>query len=53
MSFKVLDAAFESGMRYFDCAASYGMSELFMAEWLSSRRIDPEDVLVRESEIRC
>ena len=33
----VLDAAWKSGVRYFDCARSYGRSELFLGEWLRSR----------------
>mmetsp|Transcript_46639 Transcript_46639/g.77137 ORF Transcript_46639/g.77137 Transcript_46639/m.77137 type:complete len:342 (+) Transcript_46639:20-1045(+) len=33
----VLDAAVEVGVRYIDCARSYGLSEKFVASWLSSR----------------
>ena len=33
----VLDAAYELGLRYFDCARSYGLSEDFVASWLASR----------------
>ena len=45
-SFKVLDAAWRSGIRYFDAARSYGMSEAFLQGWLESRNIAPEDVAV-------
>jgi aryl-alcohol dehydrogenase-like predicted oxidoreductase len=33
----VLDAAYAAGIRYFDCARSYGLSERFLAHWLSTR----------------
>ena len=33
----VLDAAFAAGLRYFDCARSYGLSEEFVASWLAAR----------------
>ncbi|HET7397687.1 MAG TPA: aldo/keto reductase, partial [Intrasporangium sp.] len=33
----VLDAAYEAGVRYLDCARSYGLSERFLAAWLQSR----------------
>jgi hypothetical protein len=42
---EVLDAAFGAGVRYFDCARSYGESERFLSSWLSSRGVG-EDVLV-------
>ncbi len=31
---RVLDAAYASGVRYLDCARSYGRSEEFLAHWL-------------------
>ncbi|KAG8468415.1 hypothetical protein KFE25_013498 [Diacronema lutheri] len=34
---EVLDAAYASGVRYFDCARSYGEAERFMGTWLASR----------------
>jgi aryl-alcohol dehydrogenase-like predicted oxidoreductase len=40
----VLDAAYESGVRAFDAARSYGRAEEFLGQWLESRR--PEDVTV-------
>lgn len=40
-AFKVLDCAYAQGIRYFDCARSYGLSEAFLARWLESRNIDP------------
>jgi aryl-alcohol dehydrogenase-like predicted oxidoreductase len=42
----VLDAAWNSGIRYFDAARSYGKAELFLASWLKSRQIDPKDIVV-------
>lgn len=33
----VLDAAYASGMRYFDAARSYGRAEEFLASWLDDR----------------
>eukprot|EP00729_Bicosta_minor_P019759 gene19759-11671_t len=43
---KVLDAAWEMGIRYFDCARSYGSSEQFLASWLSARKIQSDAVVV-------
>ncbi len=37
---RVLDEAWKSGVRYFDCARSYGRSEMFLGEWLRSRSVD-------------
>ena len=34
----MLDAAWESGVRHFDAARSYGRAEEFLGEWLRSRR---------------
>lgn len=34
---RVLDAAWDSGVRYFDAARSYGRAEAFLASWLKSR----------------
>jgi aryl-alcohol dehydrogenase-like predicted oxidoreductase len=42
----VLDAAYGAGVRYFDAARSYGRAEDFLASWLASRRIAPDDVTV-------
>jgi len=44
--FKVLDAAHAGGVRYFDCARGYGLSEDFLAAWLAERQIQPDDVIV-------
>ena len=33
-TFDVLDAAYADGVRYLDCARSYGLSEQFLADWL-------------------
>ncbi len=42
----VLDTAWESGIRYFDAARSYGLAERFLASWLAARKIPPEKVVV-------
>lgn len=43
---RVLDAAWEAGIRYFDAARSYGKAEQFLASWLRARAIAPEQVTV-------
>ena len=43
-SWEVLDAAYAAGIRYLDCARSYGSAEAFVAGWLA--RIRPDDVVV-------
>jgi aryl-alcohol dehydrogenase-like predicted oxidoreductase len=43
---KVLDAAWEMGIRYFDAARSYGRAEQFLASWLTARQIDPAAVTI-------
>jgi aryl-alcohol dehydrogenase-like predicted oxidoreductase len=42
----VLDAAYAGGVRYFDAARSYGKAEAFLASWLASRGLGPDDVTV-------
>lgn len=42
----MLDAAWESGIRYYDTARSYGRGEAFLASWLRSRGIGPAEVTV-------
>src|SRR3954465_3655243 len=42
----VLDAAYDSGIRYIDAARSYGRAEDFVASWLRSRRIAPGEIVV-------
>lgn len=42
----VLDAAYASGVRYFDAARSYGKAESFLASWLARRGLGPNDVTV-------
>lgn len=37
---RVLDAAWDAGIRYVDAARSYGLAEDFLASWLDGRRID-------------
>ena len=46
----VLDAAYESGVRWFDAARSYGAAEAFLASWLGARGIEPGDV-ARQLEV--
>jgi aryl-alcohol dehydrogenase-like predicted oxidoreductase len=41
---RVLDAAWEGGIRHFDAARSYGRAEEFLGDWLRSR--EPEGVVV-------
>ncbi len=41
---KVLDAAWQAGIRYFDAARSYGRAEEFLGSWLGARK--PEGVTV-------
>jgi len=36
---RVLDAAWEAGIRYFDAARSYGKAEAFLGTWLAKRGI--------------
>jgi aryl-alcohol dehydrogenase-like predicted oxidoreductase len=43
---EVLDAAYESGVRHFDAARSYGRAEEFLSTWLRSRSIEPGAVTV-------
>ena len=45
-SHAVLDAAWQSGVRYFDAARSYGRAEQFLGNWLRARQIAPADVTV-------
>jgi aryl-alcohol dehydrogenase-like predicted oxidoreductase len=42
----VLDAAYASGVRYFDAARSYGRAEAFLSDWLKRREIATSDVTV-------
>jgi aryl-alcohol dehydrogenase-like predicted oxidoreductase len=43
---QVLDAAWESGVRYLDAARSYGRAEAFLASWVEARGLDPAEVTV-------
>ena len=43
---KILDAAWQAGVRYFDAARSYGLSEKFLASWIQTRGIDPQSLTV-------
>jgi aryl-alcohol dehydrogenase-like predicted oxidoreductase len=45
-AFAVLDEAWRQGVRYFDAARSYGRAEQFLGNWLRSREIKPEAVVV-------
>jgi aryl-alcohol dehydrogenase-like predicted oxidoreductase len=46
LTFSVLDAAYERGVRYFDAARSYGQAESFLAAWLENRGLGPSEVSV-------
>ncbi|HEX5166823.1 MAG TPA: aldo/keto reductase [Thermomicrobiales bacterium] len=43
---KVLDAAWELGIRYVDAARSYGRAEEFLAGWISSRGVGSAPLVV-------
>jgi aryl-alcohol dehydrogenase-like predicted oxidoreductase len=43
---EILDAAWEVGVRYIDCARSYGRAEEFVASWLARRGIAPGEIVV-------
>jgi aryl-alcohol dehydrogenase-like predicted oxidoreductase len=43
---EVLDVAYESGVRAFDAARSYGRAEAFLASWLERRGLAPGEVRV-------
>lgn len=43
---RILDAAWDTGIRYFDTARSYGKGEAFLGSWLKSRKIDPELIAI-------
>ena len=42
----VLNAAYESGIRYFDAARSYGRAEAFLGSWLAAQKFKPGEVVV-------
>ena len=43
---RMLDAAFEAGIRYFDAARSYGRAEQFLRSWIDGRSIRPAEIVV-------
>src|SRR5512138_1163912 len=43
---RLLERAFEAGIRYFDAARSYGRAEQFLRAFVDSRGIRPADVVV-------
>ena len=43
---RMLDLAWEAGIRYFDAARSYGRAEVFLGGWLRARGIAPGDVAI-------
>jgi aryl-alcohol dehydrogenase-like predicted oxidoreductase len=45
-SHRVLDSAWNAGIRYFDVARSYGLSEKFLGRWLSARSVSPPTITV-------
>lgn len=42
----MLDTAWQSGIRYFDAARSYGRAEAFLASWLSARKAAPDSITI-------
>jgi aryl-alcohol dehydrogenase-like predicted oxidoreductase len=42
----VLDAAWDSGIRHFDVARSYGLAEQFLGSWLSARPNRREELVI-------
>lgn len=45
-AFEVLDAAWDTGVRYFDAARSYGRGEAFLGAWLRQREVSEGDAAV-------
>jgi aryl-alcohol dehydrogenase-like predicted oxidoreductase len=45
-SHQLLSAAYDSGIRYFDVARSYGLAEKFLASWLKSRGLRRGEVTI-------
>jgi aryl-alcohol dehydrogenase-like predicted oxidoreductase len=45
-SHEVLSDAYDSGVRYFDAARSYGYAERFLASWLKARRLTPDAITI-------
>ncbi len=43
---QVLDAAWKSGIQYFDAARSYGRAEEFLGSWITKKNFSPEDHVV-------
>ena len=43
---EVCAVAWDGGVRWFDAARSYGRAEQFLAEWLTGRGIEPDQVTV-------
>lgn len=43
---RMLDAAWQAGIRYFDAARSYGRAEEFLSSWLQDRGIEAADLTV-------
>jgi len=43
---RVLDAAYDADVRYFDAARSYGRAEKFLGTWLEARQFSPASVAV-------
>lgn len=45
-AWKLLDAAWEKGIRYFDAARSYGKAELFLGDWILAKNIPETEINV-------
>lgn len=44
-AFTVLDEAIKLGLRYIDCARSYGLSEEFVSSWIAARTSMPDMIV--------
>ncbi len=45
-AWRILDAAWQDGVRYFDAARSYGRAEEFLGAWLRARQIAPDSLTI-------
>src|SRR5262245_507129 len=43
---ELLDAAYESGIRYIDAARSYGMAEAFLGRWAEKRDLASDAIVI-------
>jgi aryl-alcohol dehydrogenase-like predicted oxidoreductase len=45
-AFEVLNKAWDSGIRHFDVARSYGRAEEFISQWVRDRSISPQEITI-------